>query len=76
MGSMISKAIQIIRNFLVEKSYMNVPRSTGEWCQISVEFTEQWNFPHLVGAIDWKHVSIQAPARSGSTYFSYKVLLA
>ena len=51
---------------------MNAPRSICEWCQISTEFTEQYNFSHCIGAIDGKHVNIQALPRSGSTYFSYE----
>ena len=62
---------QVIWNCLVEKGYMNAPRSAREWRQISAEFTEQWNFSHCISVIEGKHVNIQAPARSGSTYFDY-----
>ncbi|KAK4872529.1 hypothetical protein RN001_014558 [Aquatica leii] len=44
----------------------------SRWCQVAADFDEKWNFPHCLGAIDGKHVVIQAPKNSGSTFFNYK----
>ena len=40
--------------------------------QSSIQFDKTWQFPHCMGAIDGKHVTIQCPPRSGSEFFNYK----
>lgn len=39
---------------------------------ISQRFWWKWNFPNSVGAIDRKHVHIEAPPKSGSSFHNYK----
>lgn len=52
--------------------YLKPPQSSGEWIQIAEEYNRVWNFPFCVGALDGKHINIQAPAHSGSLYYNYK----
>ncbi|XP_057296241.1 uncharacterized protein LOC130625195 [Hydractinia symbiolongicarpus] len=39
------------------------------------ELKSKWNFGNCLGAIDGKHVVMQAPARSGLYYYNYKKTL-
>lgn len=36
--------------------YLKAPNSPEEWESIAKEFQEKWNLPHVVGAIDDKHI--------------------
>ena len=59
-------------NTLIEKGYLKNPSTPEEWKSIFKDFEKFWNFPNCIGAIDGKHVLMQAPANSGSAYFNYK----
>lgn len=50
---------------------MPVP-TVGKWRQIAEDFHHLWDFPNCLGAIDGKHVQIQAPANTGSLFYNYK----
>ncbi|KAJ8970424.1 hypothetical protein NQ314_001241 [Rhamnusium bicolor] len=39
------------------------------WLKIELDFYTKWNFPNLIGAIDGKHVLIQAAPHSGTQFF-------
>ena len=57
---------------LLENKYIDVPKTEKQWREIADAFYRSWNFPNPVGAIDEKHLLIQAPPRSGSVYFNCK----
>lgn len=72
--STVSNIIKRTCNALWEvlsKEYLKVP-DVNKWKIIAKDFETQWDFPNCLGAIDGKHINIQAPAHSGSTYFNYK----
>lgn len=50
-----------------------MPSTEEEWLAVSQEFEDKWNFPHVLGAMDGKHVVLQAPFNSGNDYDNYKL---
>ena len=48
------------------------PPSEQDWLAIAQNFDSYWNFPHCIGAMDGKHIVIQAPPNSGTLFFNYK----
>lgn len=42
------------------------------WKKVASEFQSKRNFPNCFGAIDGKHIAMQAPNNSGSEFFNYK----
>ncbi|XP_060860280.1 uncharacterized protein LOC132937465 [Metopolophium dirhodum] len=54
------------------RDYLKFPNSEDEWKEISRKFETKWNFPHCLGAVDGKHVSIACPPKSSSFYYNYK----
>jgi len=43
-----------------------------EWKKISENFFLKWQFPNCIGALDGRHMEIQAPPYSGSQFYNYK----
>ena len=71
VGRIINETCDAIYNTLLEQ-YMSAPNNEEEWKRIAEEFKELWQLPHVIGAIDGKHVQIEAPPGSGSLFHNYK----
>ncbi|XP_022835157.1 protein ALP1-like [Spodoptera litura] len=56
----------------VLKENIKMPNTSEEWMILERQFDHLWNFPHCIGAMDGKHVVIQAPSNTGSDFFNYK----
>ena len=72
VGRIIEETCSVLWHMLLEQGYLHVPRDINNWRKIAMDFEQRWNFPHALGALDGKHVVMQAPPRPGSTFFNYK----
>lgn len=52
--------------------FFQLPSTPDGWLNLAENFNNRWNFPLCVGAIDGKHVVLQAPYRCGSDYYNFK----
>ena len=46
--------------------YLRTPTTEGQWLAISNHFRDRWNFDHVIGCVDGKHIRIAQPYKSGS----------
>lgn len=54
------------------KDYMQTPSNPEEWEKIASGYKRIWQFDQCIGALDGKHIVLEAPENSGSTFFNYK----
>jgi len=57
---------------VLQPIYVSPPTKASEWRRIAIDFEDLWQLPHVVGAIDGKHIAMEAPSRSGSLFFNHK----
>ena len=56
----------------LQPDFVKMPSTEEEWLAVNRKYEQMWNFPNCIGAIDGKHVVIQAPANAGSSFYNYK----
>ncbi|KAL0148376.1 hypothetical protein M9458_056356 [Cirrhinus mrigala] len=71
IGKIVEETCEVLHN-VMKDDYLKTPTSEGQWHKIAEQFHIKWQFPHCLGAIDGKHIFIQPPANSGSTFYNYK----
>ena len=52
--------------------YLKTPTTRQEWLNIAHRFNTRWDFPHVIGIVDGKHIRINRPRKTGSLYYNYK----
>ena len=71
VGRIILETTSVIWDQL-SRGYLKHPSSDKEWKSVSNDFFRLWQFPNCLGCIDGKHVVIQAPENTGSSFSNYK----
>ncbi|XP_025425061.1 protein ALP1-like [Sipha flava] len=70
IGKIVEDVCVAIWNQLFTK-HMPIPNKEN-YLKISSTFEVLWNFPHVVGCLDGKHLRVKCPEKSGSMFFNYK----
>ena len=52
--------------------YLKAPTRMSDWESIADDFTSDWDFPNVIGALDEKHIAMECPKLGGSKYYNYK----
>ncbi|CAH1979656.1 unnamed protein product [Acanthoscelides obtectus] len=70
----ISTIVPEVCEAIIEGLHDNIqiPTTPESWLDVAKQFEKTWNFSHCLGALDGKHVVIQAPCNTGSEFFNYR----
>ncbi|XP_029969512.1 protein ANTAGONIST OF LIKE HETEROCHROMATIN PROTEIN 1 isoform X2 [Salarias fasciatus] len=71
ISMIVSQTCEALHRTLHDE-YLKTPNTEKEWLDIAQDFLQKWQFPHCLGAIDGKHITIQPLAHTGSTFRNYK----
>lgn len=56
----------------LQPTYLQTPTTAEAWKEVANEFYQMWDLPHVIGALDGKHIAIECPSNAGSDYYNYK----
>lgn len=70
MQSYVLYYVFILRSFYL--ILLQTPTTASQWEVVAQDYHQRWNFPQCLGALDGKHIVMQAPQHSGSFYYNYK----
>ena len=68
VGCILKETCAVIWNVLWDKGYVSPLSSEKAWKNFLAGFEQRWSFPNALGAIDGKHVIIQAPPNSSPLF--------
>ena len=68
----INETCRVLWTELKNRDFLRVPNTEEDWKKVADVFKKKWNFPHALGAIDGKHITMQCPAKGGSDFVNYK----
>ena len=71
VSNTVSETCIAIKETLSVK-FLRLPRCPTDWLEIARDFEDFWDMPNIVGALDRKHIQIEAPAKSGTLLHNYK----
>ena len=69
--NIVRETCDAIYEVLVEQ-YLCPPSSPADCIALAKSFEEQWYLPHVVGALDGKHIRIQCLEDTGTLFHNYK----
>ncbi|KAJ8970916.1 hypothetical protein NQ314_000966 [Rhamnusium bicolor] len=73
--SSISLFVSVVCEAIYEElkeEYLKVATTAADWLEIARDFETTWNALNVIGELDGKHITINAPKGQGSAYFNYK----
>ncbi|XP_023303070.2 protein ANTAGONIST OF LIKE HETEROCHROMATIN PROTEIN 1-like [Lucilia cuprina] len=71
ISKIIPEVLDAIYIVLVDV-YLETPKEADAWEAIAGKFNDLWQFPNCIGAVDGKHIVMDAPANSCSIFYNYK----